>query len=329
MTSREETIDFLMAADYFDQLVVGIPRAKKRIVIHAMTILWGPTTGIFVPLLEDALERGVKVTIVGDYYSKFYANKPSFARKNTSPKWSYTRAMNYRLEDAGAKIIYIGKIGLNPYKGRTHSKATIIDDDVYTFGGVNFTSDSFDNHDYMLHLKSPVLAGYIENLVTKIASGKPLKDISKKINKHTTLLFDSGSPGKSIIYETACDVVSKAQNVYFVSQMCPSGRLAKEISQTDYECYFIRASQADAPANFALLFDKARYHMTNLYKGKRYIHAKYILCEYADGSKHIVSGSNNFSWRGIAYGTKEIAIHSTDPKLWDVFFQFTHSHIKN
>ena len=329
MSSRKKAgFEFVSAPKYYQALARGIPTAKKRIVIHAMTIIWGPANDVFVPMLEAALARGVDVRIVGDYYSKFAANRPRLIRQHNSPKWAHSRAVNYRLQDMGADITYVGKIGLNPFKGRTHSKVTIIDNTVYTFGGVNFTSESFDNHDYMLTKTDGKLADRLAKLVATIASAKkPLPDLSEKLDEHTTMLFDGGTPGESVIYSRAVELVSAAKKVYYVSQMCPSGRLASAIGKRDNDCYFIRALQADPPANLALIFDRTRYSVKNKYHGKGYIHAKFILCENSDGSKHLLSGSNNFSWRGIAYGTKEIAIHSTDKHLWDSFYTYMQDNI--
>jgi cardiolipin synthase len=314
-------VELIQASDYFQALISEIPKAKKRIVIHAMVILWGPRTEILVPLLKDALAKGVEVLIVGDYYSKFQANRPKIIR--VTPKWSHTRAINYGLEAMGAHITYISKVGLNPYKGRCHSKITIIDDTAYTFGGVNFSDTSFDNYDYMLRLKDKATTDQLHELVLTIEKDRIIDNVVNPLPGIAgDLLFDGGASGSSIIYDTACKVVAGAEKVYYVSQMCPSGRLAKYIESTENYCYFIRPSQTDTPANLALMVDKARYGIKNLYKGKGYIHAKFILCEYADGSKHLLSGSNNFSWRGIAYGTREIAIHSTDPKLWQQLYDY-------
>jgi cardiolipin synthase A/B len=311
------------ANEYYAALMQSVPRANKRIVIHSMALLWGEATEkIFTELLA-ALKRGVEVRIVGDIYSKFYANTPKLIRTRDHHKWAYTRALNTRLEAEGAHVKYVGKLGLNPFKGRTHSKVTIIDDTVYTFGGVNFTDSSFGNHDYMLQISNSEICDELYKLVLDIEQAKqPMADIVKAISPTATMLFDGGNPGTSAIYDKACEVVAQARKVYYVSQMCPSGRLAKLITATDNECYFIRYSQAEPPANFALVVDQKRYSITNSYTGKQYIHAKFILCEGKDGSKHIVSGSNNFSWRGIAYGTKEIAVHSTDQNLWDTFYDY-------
>lgn len=320
----------LNAKQYFQALLEGIPKTNRRIVIHAMIVSWGPYTKALVPLLAAAGKRGVDIQIVGDRFTKFQANLPRFSRPKYSP-WSYTATINAQLEENGATCAYIGKVGLNPYKHRTHSKITILDDRIFTFGGVNFSDDSFENHDYMLDMHDPILADRLYRLVMAIKKDdrSVLADLDEQLGGQATLLFDGGAPGKSVIYDTACQVVSTAKKVYYVSQMCPSGKLAKNIRATDNECYFITPSQAEPPANLALVLDTLRYKITNRYHGKTYIHAKFILTEDKNGSKHIISGSNNFSWRGIAYGTREIAVHSTDTKLWDAFYGFLQQNIKN
>lgn len=318
---------FITATDYLAALQQALPQAKKRIVIHAMVVLWQPHTETLLPLLRDALERGVELRIVGDLYSKFHSNMPKFVRGDHGPRWGHTIAINSELQSLGAHVTYVGKIGLNPFKQRCHSKITIIDDQVFSFGGVNFYSGAFAFHDYMLTTTSKALADRLYALVRDIEKYPRMTDFADPIDPDNTILFDGGSPGTSVIYDTACNIVAEAKKVYYVSQMCPSGELAKLINKTDNACYFVRPNQADTPSNIALIFDRARFGITNRYKGKQYIHAKFILTEGHDGSRHIVSGSNNFSWRGIAYGTKEIAIHSTDEKLWQVFYDYMQAEI--
>ncbi|MET1032937.1 MAG: phospholipase D-like domain-containing protein, partial [Candidatus Saccharimonadales bacterium] len=312
---------FTPAADYFDALITGIPKAQKRVIIHAMTIWWGPHNEQLVPLLINAVTRGVEVQFVGDIYSKFQALMPRLSRPAGS-SWQHTVEVNDRLKKAGVQITYTGKIGLNPYKNRCHSKITLIDDHIYTFGGVNFSDDSFENHDYMLEMHDAAFAEELYRLVHTLQQNpkSPLPDIRQSIGDNATLLFDGGTQRVSAIYETACEIVAQAKKVYFVSQMSPSGKLAELITATDNECYLIRPSQAEPPANIDLIVNGRRYGIKNRYTGEGYIHAKFILTEGHDGSKHVISGSNNFSWRGVKYGTKEIAVHSTDPELWQDFY---------
>lgn len=314
---------FIPANVYFETLLKAVPKAKKRIVIHAMTLLWGTRTKELAPHLIAAAGRGVEVRIVGDIYSKFQARRPQFIRSKIS-SWEQTETINGQLRASGVHITYVGKLGINPFKTRCHSKIVLIDDLAYTFGGINFSDDSLENHDYMFEIHSATLADRLYKIVREIEkdTGEPLADIREELDAHTTLLFDGGTPDESVIYETACDVVAAAKKVYYVSQMCPSGKLAELITATENECYFVRPSQAEPPGPIDLIWNKLRYSITNRYKGKAYVHAKFILTEGHDGSKHLISGSNNFSWRGVRYGTKEIAMHSSDPELWDALYDF-------
>jgi len=316
---------FLRAADYAAALAASIPNARKRVVINAGGFLWGDKLSIFIPLLKNAAARGVEVRVVADVYSKFVARMPHPNRaQNTTYSWTRITAINDELKQAGAHISYVGRLGINPFSRRMHSKITIVDDRVFTFGGVNFADDMHSNHDYMLDMRDPILADRLHRLIRDIEKNRPgpMPDLDEQLGGTATLLFDGGTPGKSVIYDTACSAVSTAKKVYFVSQMCPSGRLANLLNATDNECYFIRPKQADPPANFALALDQWRFRVKNRYTAPRYIHAKFILTEDKNGSKHIISGSNNFSWRGVAYGTKEIAVHSTEPALWQQFYDF-------
>lgn len=322
-------IKFITADKYFDELVANIPRAKKRIVIHAMGLMWGSKNEPIVQLLIKAAGRGVEVSLIGDIFSKFQIYKSRFSSPVTDYSWAKNKKINRQLAQNNINVTFLGKLKANPYKGRCHSKITIIDDTTYTFGGVNFTNSSFDNHDYMLKIENPAFANRMYALVQQIKKDKVMKDLREPIAPDTAMLFDGGTPQKSIIYDTACKAVAEAQKVYYLSQMCPSGRLAKLLNATESYCYFNRFSQTRFPDNLGMTVDQHRFKITNLYKGDRYIHAKFILTEDKDGSKHIISGSNNFSWRGVAYGTKEIAIHSTDPILWNAFYRFLQSVTKN
>lgn len=308
---------------YFAALAERIPRAQRRIVIHAMDIRWDANTEPLLSLLQDAAHRGVEVRLVGDMYTKFetqlrYLTRPHY------PTWKYITQRNNQLRTAGVHVTYTSKLGLNPFSGRTHSKVTILDDRIYTFGGINLTGDAFDFRDYMLEMNDSQLANRLYELVRLIEkdSPGPLPELQETISPTATLLFDGGTPRVSTIYDVACTAVKDARKVYYMSQMCPSGRLAKLINTIDNECYFVRPTQTDLHAGAAIALDQFRFKIRNRYTGSNYLHAKFILTEGRDGSRHIISGSHNFSWRGVAYGTREIALHSIDPLLWDTFYKF-------
>jgi len=315
--------------DYFKALYSQIGTAKRRIVIHAMVVLWGGQTETLLPLLEEALTRGVEVHIIGDVYSKYETQKAKWSKDNETYSWKHTAAINERLIEQGAHVTYVSKLGVNIFKGRCHSKLTVIDDTVFTFGGINFSDAHFTFQDFMFEIHNADFAQQAYDIAADIAQHPfgPRPNITRRIDDNTTLLFDGGTPRESVIYDAACAAVANAQKVYFVSKMSPSGELATLLSQTDSKCYYNRYDIESLPDNLAIVFDEARYHTKNRYEGSKHIHAKFILCENADGTRELITGSNNFSWRGIAFGTKEIAMHSTNHKLWDTVYDFLQSEI--
>jgi len=306
--------NLLPAQEYYEELLHRIPEAKNRIVIHSMIVNWQPMTERLVPTLINALNSGVTVDIVGDAFTWF-------GIKNRA-KWPHTSSINRKLMGYGADVTYVGKLWVNPFAGRCHSKITLVDDDVYSFGGVNFSDTQFGMHDFMLHCHDSKIADQLFGIVKEIALEKPMLNIQKPLDSQTELLFDSGKKRDSIIYKTACQMVAQAKKVYLVSQYPPSGELATLLRRTNSQCYFDRPEQAAFPDNASIVFDTIKGRLHNLYRGETYIHAKFILCENADGSKHLVTSSNNFSWRGVAFGTKEIAIYSSDEKLWQALYDF-------
>lgn len=312
----------LRAEHYYHALLRGIPKAKKRVIIQAMVVVWGGRTEAIIPLLEAALRRGVEVRIVGDTFSKYEARTAKIARRGAHFNWQKTLDIASQLRAAGAHITYVGTLGINPFRRRTHCKITLIDDTVYTFGGVNFSDSHFTYQDFMLELKDGQVADRLHHLIRDIEAGGRLPDIIEPFGDASNLLFDGGTPGQSIIYDTACELVAEAKTVYYVSKMCPSGRLARLLRRTDYHAYFNRPELEGPPENIAIKFDQARGHIINSYTGSARLHAKFILTENADGSRHVITGSNNFAHRGVAFGTKEIAVHSTDRKLWQHLYDF-------
>lgn len=323
-------LQLLPVDTYYQTLLLELPRARKRIVIHAMDIRWGAHLQPFISILAEAAERGVEIRLVGDLYSKHAVTSILGIGTANDLSWGAIGDINDRLRSSGVQVTYIGEVNLNPYKGRTHSKITLIDDFVLSFGGVNFSDVSFTYQDFMLGIHNTALADRLYRLVLDIekSTGQLMPDLQQPLSQTDTMLFDGGTPGKSMIYETACDLVDRAAKVYYVSQMCPTGRLAKLIKTKAYECHFTQTSKMMGPALVGAFVDKLSSGIVNSYQGQKFIHAKYILTENADGSKHVLTGSHNFSWRGVAYGTREIALHSTNPGLWDACYTFLQYHIR-
>lgn len=313
---------------YYQALLDLVPRAKKRIVLAAMLVVWGERTAPLFAMLGEALARGVQVTILLDTFTKLtYLNglEPVSTR---SKRIKQTFASLKELAQKGAKVYTVGKINFPPHKERCHVKISVVDNRSFSFGGVNFYDQGFKLHDYMLESSSPEMADCLAQLVTKIGiKGRPLNDGVVQLTPTTHILFDGGRKKHSIIYERAVELAAQATRALYVSQMAPSGQLAARLNKINTTFYFNRPEQMNVPEAWAQAFDQQRYRTTNSHEGKNLIHAKYILFELVDGSKKLLSGSHNFSYRGVSYGTQEIALETSDEVLWNQLQAFTKAHI--
>lgn len=308
----------VQSQQYPERLLLLIPSAKKRIVITAMIVRFSARLDEIERALIAAIKRGVRVQIVADNFGQSGYSRGGGTPKNVfKAECQRTLQLFERLRSANADISLIGKIGLNPYAGRYHAKITIVDNHVFSFGGINFSDDSFEHTDYMLYAHEAALADQLAHIAQQNAVELPNEDLSISLDAKNTLLFDAGVPGKSIIYEQACELAANAQSIIYISQMQPSGELGHLIRNTRNTCYICRPIQGGIRlASLAQLWDSWHTKLVNQYKGSRYLHAKCILFEQKDGSKMLISGSHNFSWRGVAFGSKEIALRSSDPLLW-------------
>ncbi|HSE61836.1 MAG TPA: phospholipase D-like domain-containing protein [Candidatus Saccharimonadales bacterium] len=312
------TFTVIDAPSYIDALRTLLPRAHKRIVLTAMVILRGPRTDeVLLPLLAAA-KRGVTVHVLLDTYTFSPISRPPYLDVTEFKQAvADTRQFFEELRAAGGTVSIVGAMGLNPYAGRYHAKIAVVDDEVFTFGGVNLRDDCFDNVDYMLRATDAGLADTLEHIAAKNSHGQPVRDLEQQLDPDNTLLFDAGQKHESIIFKRACELTSQAQRVTYISQMAPTGRLAKALRGTKATYYANQPSKTGwSPDTMAQWFDQHTNGLKNHYEGTPYIHAKLILYELKNGKKALLSGSHNFSWRGVAFGTKEIALCSYDEQLW-------------
>lgn len=315
-------MNLLDSEQYYSDLYRAIVGAKQRIVLISMVMYADDKTMPIFEQIAEAANRGVAVKLYVDsgFRHMLIGSYPYSPRKH---KQLLGRTLDIftRLSSLGVKIVELKKVNLNPFKGRCHVKASIVDDEVFSFGGINFCAHDFKNLDYMLYQTNSSLAENLLKILSKLEKSKT-GDILINIDNKNTILLDAGNAGQSIIYDKACLLAEQASKIYYVSQMVPSGKLARAIKATNSECYFNRISQGKGAIVLSLALDKIQAQIQNQYKRDGYVHAKFILFKMKDGSRALISGSHNFSWRGVAYGTQEIAIYSTDEDLWGQLYDF-------
>ena len=65
-----------------------------------------------------------------------------------------------------------------------------------------------------------------------------------------------------------------------------------------------------------------------LYGRDQYLHAKFILFTMPDGSKVAITGSHNFMFGSVAFGTREIALETSDTAIIAQLEHFFKTHIQ-
>jgi cardiolipin synthase len=311
----------VVGQQYYQELLSALPLARRRITLAAMIVAEGTAMHRIFEEVEAAARRGVAVHVLVDIYTGHW-----LARVPGMERWRVTRAAFDRIVATGGQVHYYGRLGLNPVAGRCHVKVAVIDDAAYCFGGINLTDIAFEQTDYMLANHDAGLADQLDELVQKIAGGQASVDLALPFDARSTLLYDAGLPHRSVIFERACQLTAAASQVYYVSQYGPSGRLGRIMPSTA-QLYFNRIWQMSPPGNLLLMRDKARYRLRNLYTRSDYLHAKFMLFEMRDGTKALIAGSNNFNWDAVTYGTKEIALYSTDEALWQGLYDYLQTEV--
>ncbi|HEX6258455.1 MAG TPA: phospholipase D-like domain-containing protein [Candidatus Saccharimonadales bacterium] len=319
----------LTSEQYKQDLLAQLKMAKHRIAIASMVLYYEDGMTEIFTALKNALDRGVIVAIVVDSYNNFLFTEGSNLFKLVSYRHRIraTRQAFAELREHGATITEVGSVGPNPYKRRFHYKCVVVDDVVYFAGGVNMTRLSFEQTDYMLRTQNTQFADDLVRHLSDIATNGKQSDTTLYIDQNNTLFIDSGAPDKSIIYDRAVALSKQAESIVYVSQLAPSGPLASLLRQKNAVLYFNRPAQLSFPASLDQYLSAWQYRQPNSYQGEDFIHAKYMLFTLPGDKKIALSGSHNFSYRGVQYGTKELALEATSPAVWNELQQFTNRRI--
>lgn len=311
----------LLPEDYLTSLIKSVEKSKTQISMIALVITEDTKTRQLIDALCAASQRGVKVDIGLDLYFTYLELEKNFS------KWGYLRrqvkhmrATRSRLRKAGVKVRWLGQFGVTFFSRRTHIKWSIIDQTVYSFGGVNLHAGGVESVDYMFRVKDADLARLISDehrrVISSDRSGHGYRSHLFGTANHTVLI-DGGRMFDSIIYRHVLSYAQEASKIVYVSQYCPTGKLLKALKQhSDAELYFNSWRHANSILNKALLrWSTWRGGVDTLYEKSQYLHAKFMIFYMPNGETIAITGSHNFVESGGALGTREVALETTDAKI--------------
>ena len=316
--------------DFFQMATYDIQRASRRVSLLTLIACDDPATADFFDAVCDATNRGLTLSIAADKFT--YAELGGHLRFTSqfSQRIKPIQDLKRKLAKHKIKIRWLGNYSNSLVTGRTHSKWLVIDDIVYTFGGVNMFHEALENTDYMIRLEDPVLAERLvheqQRIIDADRSGHTYRSHSFA-STFGTIYIDGGFIGDSIIYRRACELAKQATRVTYVSQYCPTGKLGRLLKKTDAQLYFNPWNRADSLNALTIRIGTLLSDNHTHYTRDRYLHAKCLIFELPDGTKIALTGSHNFSHGGVWLGTREITLETSDHAIISQLETFITEHV--
>lgn len=316
---------------YIESATEQIKRAKNRIALMTMVLVDDETTDKLLSALCDAAERGVDVSVAADSftYTDFQGSYIPTTYRNKRVRDAMS--MQKRFRASGADFNWLGRLSLVAFSGRTHIKWCVVDDTVYSFGGVNLDQESVNNTDYMFVVKNETLASRMieehKRIISADRSGHAYRS-HRFGDDDNMILLDGGFLGDSIIYRRACYWAARASHITLVSQYCPTGKLSRLLKKTNSDLYFNHWTNAGLLNRLVIRLGMLSSKQTTSYNRRPYLHAKFIIFTMSDGSKVAITGSHNFVRAGVFLGTREVALETTNKKVISQLEKFFTNHVQ-
>lgn len=327
----QPTPKLILPKTYIQDVTAEIKKANKRIALLTMVLVHDNATDELFDALEEAAQRGVKVTVAADSFTYTEFKESYIPTTHRSKRVRDATEIEKRLRAAGASFRWLGRLSMVAFSGRTHIKWSVIDDTVYAFGGVNLDLQSVLNTDYMFKVKNEALASRIiveqQRIINADSSGHAYRS-HRFGDDDNMVLVDGGFWGDSIIYRRACYWAERAEHATLVSQYCPTGKLSRLLKKTNSDLYFNHWTNAGLLNRLVIRLGMYASKHTTSYHRRPYLHAKFIIFTLKDGSKVAITGSHNFVWAGVFLGTREVALETTNKKVIAQLERFFKEHVK-
>lgn len=316
--AMQPTPKLILPQDYVREATESISRATDRVCLLTLILVHEETTDQLIDALVDAARRGVVVSVATDTFTYTELRGSYIPTTYRSKRYRAALDLQKRLSSAGVRFHWLGRLSTFAFSGRTHIKWCIVDDTVYSFGGVNLDDESLTYTDYMFTVTNAGLADRLvvehERIIHTNTLGHAYRSLQFG-DDDNTVLIDGGFFGDSIIYRRACYWAERATHITLVSQYYPSGKLSRLIKKSDSDVYCNYSSNSGDINGLIIRFGKRWLGHTSLYQRKPYLHAKFIIFTLASGSKVAITGSHNFVRGGVILGTREVALETTNEKI--------------
>lgn len=326
---------FYTHKEYRKEVVRQISHTKRGDRVLLMSMTFEPDEPEITEILQVLLlaaSRGVGITFIVDAHTFMVGHH--YVR---GPLWYSSKLSKHMLRYYKNKRDFIQKLAeyptvetviMNrpkrafslPIAGRSHIKATIINDRVF-LGGCNL--DVKGSVDVMIGWRDNLTSDYIYNLLRNIGKSghvrRALSGVDKafSFDKSSHLFIDAGTRRQSLILDEALNLIDAAENWLVITcQFFPNSITAQRLQRArergvDVKVIYAHPSHHGIIGGFgqyvSILFEKVRLPKSlfayGLSRHDPFLHAKLIACD-----KGVMIGSHNYVTAGVLLGTAEIAL---------------------
>jgi cardiolipin synthase len=324
-------LNLLLPYDYVKDATEKIRLSKNRVSFLSMILTEDTSTNGLITELSEAAKRGVNVEVAADIFTYGELGGTFLPIKYYSSPARKTLRLSKNFRKNGVNFTWLGRTRSTIFNGRTHIKWCIVDDTVYSFGGVNLYDKGVGNTDYMFKINDKKLADKL------VAEYRRLKQSDAKgyaYRSHSVshelgeVLIDGGIYGDSIIYRRACKLAKEASDVLLVSQYCPTGKLGRLLKKTNSRLYFNPPKNISFINKIVISFGMFFSGHRTLYEKPNYLHAKFMIFTMPNGEKIAITGSHNFVYGGVLLGTREISLQTKDKHIIEQLETFFRDHVE-
>lgn len=325
--------------------------AERQVCLQTMYALPSHPTNILFHTLEEAAKRGVHASLYLDGVQSLQDDRKKI-NYMMHPYDSDAFHMHdeivrsYKnLDTAGVDVRIVEPLPRYRYPvfpvGRNHIKMALVDDNAY-LGGMNAGQESdYQRVDYMLKLHDEEIVNVLANQFANAGNESKQSDILTSTNSGDVLI-DTGHPGRSLILDTAAEMISHTKThdcVSVLTPWIPDGKLLHTLDQaykrgvnveviTSYQPFSLSMEGVYALAKkvswLTLLKNGIKIPITFL---PVEVHGKGLITQSRAGTNTLLT-SHNFTNKGVLLGTKEIAFLTKDQSIGEQFSAFLQG-IKN
>jgi len=311
-----------------------VHQARDRIWMQTMMFTAGHAAGVLAHALGGAAARGLDTRLVVDHYTFLVQGAlPAWVPALRAEERAYhaflqaqTRAMYRALTDAGVRLTYtnpprtLGR--LIPYRGRNHIKVALVDNAAY-IGGLNIEDALFGQADFMVKMSRAAVVRAVADHFGRVAVGSSPVDEARSCDSENRLLWDGGTPGRSLIVEEAVRAIrAGTRQITLVAMYPPGGPVLDTIIARAREGSSVTIIMSPRDDRFSAhypvkwAYDRFRARVAahptiTVVHAAETIHAKALLLD----QRQVFIGSHNLTPMSVLLGTQEMTLHTRDPEI--------------